>query len=109
MPSPPRSPRSAAPPSPRDLSYKDNESFDSSRSSFWVDSLTPKHKSGNHNYKQYLFDRQLTRLLDYCSAPAAQRNVDEILNIVNDEAPSLLSGLALSNNRAIARSIDIRL
>ena len=62
-----------------------------------------------HDHRHYRFDRQMTRLLEYCSVPPQHRNVDEILTIVDDEAPNLLSGLALSNNRAIARNLQIKI
>ena len=47
--------------------------------------------------------------MNFCSEPERNRNVDEILAIVNDEAPNLLNGLALSNTRNIARTIEVKI
>ncbi|GMI36981.1 hypothetical protein TrCOL_g2519 [Triparma columacea] len=53
-------------------------------------------------------DPKMEKLILLCSSPPQERNVDEILRIVQEEAPNLLNGLAMSNNRNIARHLEIK-
>ena len=39
-------------------------------------------------------DPKMDRLINLCSYPSQERNVEDILRIVQEEAPNLLNGLA---------------
>ena len=45
------------------------------------------------------FDPAMERLFSLCSSSEQERNVGEILDIVNAEAPNLLQGLASEYNK----------
>ncbi|GMH68873.1 hypothetical protein TrST_g3172 [Triparma strigata] len=53
-------------------------------------------------------DKKMAKLIDLTKKSDTEKSTEAILQIVQEEAPNLLSGLAMSNNRAIARSIEVR-
>ncbi|GMH79333.1 hypothetical protein TL16_g08108 [Triparma laevis f. inornata] len=53
-------------------------------------------------------DKKMAKLIELTKKADSEKSTEAILKIVQEEAPNLLSGLAMSNNRAIARSIQIR-
>jgi CRP-like cAMP-binding protein len=53
-------------------------------------------------------DMKMAKLIDLTKKSDTEKSTEAILQIVQEEAPNLLSGLAMSNNRAIARSIEVR-
>jgi len=46
------------------------------------------------NGSQLTLDKEMTRLVQLCSQPSHERDVDSVLKIVNNNAPNLLNGLA---------------
>ena len=56
----------------------------------------------------YVVDPRMYKLIRLTTAPEGEKNVDEILKLIHEEAPSLLTGLAASNTRAIARAVQVK-
>ena len=56
----------------------------------------------------YVVDPEMQKLIELTTAPDGEKNIEAILKIVQEEAPTLLNGLAGSNTRAIARAIQVK-